>query len=54
MPKKLEKQLKKEAKAKGLKGKRAEVYIYGSIELENFLRSCFTDKDADMAARKKK
>jgi hypothetical protein len=31
MPKKLEKQLKKEAKAKGLKGERAGAYVYGTM-----------------------
>lgn len=31
MPKKLEKQLKKEAKEKGLKGDRAAAYVYGTM-----------------------
>ena len=31
MPKKLEKQLKKEASKKGLKGKKANAYIYGTL-----------------------
>ena len=31
MPKKLEAKLKKEAKAKGLKGKRADAYTYGTL-----------------------
>ena len=31
MPKKLEKALKKEASNKGLKGKRKNAYVYGSL-----------------------
>jgi len=31
MPKALERKLKKEAKKKGLKGKRANAYVYGSL-----------------------
>ncbi len=31
MPKALEKQLKKEAKRKGLTGERADAYIYGTM-----------------------
>lgn len=31
MPKKMEKRLKKSAKKKGLKGKRAKAYIYGTM-----------------------
>jgi len=31
MPKKLERALKKSAKRKGLKGKRADAYVYGSL-----------------------
>lgn len=31
MPKKLEKALKKQARKKGLKGKRAAAYIYGAL-----------------------
>jgi hypothetical protein len=31
MPKKLEKELKKEAKKKGLKGERADAYVYGTM-----------------------
>jgi len=31
MPKKMEKALKKEAEKKGLKGKRKNAYIYGSL-----------------------
>jgi hypothetical protein len=31
MPKKLEKKLKAQAKKKGLKGKRATAYIYGTL-----------------------
>lgn len=31
MPKKLEMALKKSAKKKGLKGKRANAYVYGSL-----------------------
>lgn len=31
MPKKMEKALKKEAKKKGLKGKRRNAYIYGTL-----------------------
>lgn len=31
MPKKLEKKLRKEANKKGLKGKRADAYVYGSL-----------------------
>jgi hypothetical protein len=31
MPKKLELNLKKEAKKKGLTGKKADVYIYGTL-----------------------
>lgn len=31
MPKKLEKQLKKQAKKKGLKGDRADAYVFGTL-----------------------
>jgi hypothetical protein len=31
MPKKMEKELKKEAKKKGLKGDRADAYVYGTM-----------------------
>lgn len=31
MPKKMEKALKKEARKKGLKGKRADAYTYGAM-----------------------
>lgn len=31
MPKKLEASLKKEAKGKGLTGKRADAYVYGTL-----------------------
>lgn len=31
MPKKLEKQLKAEARKKGLKGKRVNAYVYGTL-----------------------
>jgi hypothetical protein len=31
VPKKMERELKKEAKKKGLKGKRAGAYIYGTL-----------------------
>jgi hypothetical protein len=31
MPKKLERKLKREAKKKGLKGKRAGAYVYGTM-----------------------
>jgi hypothetical protein len=31
MPKKMEQQLKKEAAKKGLKGKRADAYVYGTM-----------------------
>lgn len=31
MPKKLEKELRAEAKKKGLKGKRADAYVYGTL-----------------------
>lgn len=31
MPKRLERKLKKEAKAKGLSGKRESAYVYGSL-----------------------
>ena len=31
MPKALEKKLKKEAKAKGLRGERADAYVYGTM-----------------------
>lgn len=31
MPKKMEQELKKEAKKKGLKGKKADAYIYGAM-----------------------
>jgi hypothetical protein len=31
MPKKLERKLKKEAKKKGLKGERANAYIFGTL-----------------------
>ena len=31
MPKKMEAKLKKQAKSKGLKGERADAYIYGTL-----------------------
>lgn len=31
MPKKLEEKLKREARKKGLKGERADAYVYGSM-----------------------
>ncbi len=31
MPKKLEKKLKKQAKKKGLKGKKMDAYVYGTM-----------------------
>lgn len=31
MPKKLESQLKQEARKKGMKGKRADAYVYGTL-----------------------
>lgn len=31
MPKKMEEELKKEAKKKGLKGERADAYVYGTM-----------------------
>lgn len=31
MPKKMEKELKKEARKKGLKGERADAYVYGTM-----------------------
>lgn len=31
MPKKMERKLKKEASAKGLKGARADAYVYGTM-----------------------
>jgi hypothetical protein len=31
MPKKMEKELKAEAKKKGLKGERADAYVYGTM-----------------------
>ena len=31
MPKKMEKKLKKQAKKKGLKGKKADSYVYGTL-----------------------
>ena len=31
MPKKMERELKREARKKGLKGKRADAYVYGTL-----------------------
>lgn len=31
MPKKLEKELKKQARERGLKGERADAYVYGTL-----------------------
>lgn len=31
MPKKLERQLKRQAKKRGLKGERADAYVYGTL-----------------------
>lgn len=39
MPKALEKKLKKEAKKKGLKGKRAAAYIYGTMRKTGWVPS---------------
>lgn len=39
MPKKLERKLKKEAKKKGLKGKRAAAYIYGTLRKTGWVPS---------------
>ena len=32
MPKEMERKLRAEAKKKGLKGKRADVYVYGTLQ----------------------
>ena len=39
MPKALEKKLKKEAKSKGLKGKRANAYVYGTLRKTGWIPS---------------
>jgi hypothetical protein len=39
MPKKLEKQLKRQAKKKGLKGERANAYIYGTMRKTGWIPS---------------
>ena len=36
MPKKMEEALKKEARKKGLKGKEADAYIYGTMRKEGW------------------
>lgn len=39
MPKKLERQLKAQAKKKGLKGKRADAYVYGTMRKTGWVPS---------------
>jgi hypothetical protein len=39
MPKKLEKELKKEAHKKGLKGERADAYVYGTMRKTGWIPS---------------
>ncbi len=39
MPKELEKQLKAEAKKKGLKGERADAYVYGTMRKTGWVPS---------------
>jgi hypothetical protein len=39
MPKKLERELKKEATAKGLKGERADAYVYGTMRKTGWVPS---------------
>jgi hypothetical protein len=39
MPKKLEKALKKSAKKKGLKGERADAYVYGTLRKTGWKKS---------------
>lgn len=51
MPKKLEKQLKAEAKKKGLKGKRAQAYVYGTMRKTGWTPS--TQKSRKKKAGKK-
>lgn len=44
MPKKMEKALKKTAKAKGLKGERADAYVYGTMNKLGMLKKPKTKK----------
>lgn len=39
MPKKLERELKKEAAEKGLKGERADAYVYGTMRKTGWVPS---------------
>jgi len=50
MPKALESKLKREAKAKGLKGKRAVAYIYGTLRKTGWTPS--TQKKSTKSYRK--
>jgi hypothetical protein len=38
MPKKMEQELKKEAKKKGLKGKRIDSYVYGTMNKAGYMK----------------
>jgi hypothetical protein len=48
MPKELERKLRKEARAKGLKGARADAYVYGSM------RKAGWKPEAEKRSRKKR
>jgi hypothetical protein len=37
MPKKVEEKLRREARKKGLKGKRAKAYVYGTMEEDGLM-----------------
>lgn len=39
MPKKIERQLKKQAKKKGLKGEKADAYVYGTLRKTGWVPS---------------
>ena len=52
MPKELEKQLKAEAKKKGLKGERADAYVYGTMRKTGWVPSSQKNKRSQYGGRK--
>ncbi len=52
MPKEMERKLKREAKSKGLKGKRANAYVYGTMRKTGWTPS--TQKKSSKKGGKKR
>lgn len=53
MPEELERQLKAEAKKKGLKGERADAYVYGTMRKTGWVPSTQKNKRRDNGGRNK-